>query len=170
MDNHHESAGHHRAGCYRPRARRPTPESDRLLVTPPGHQPTSPPKRPVEKPTKGPLATRAFVLSFRIPEIAVAIAAPLRPTRHASTATWIGTNPGSMKTMIRLSRSPPMPHRNRFGAFAADTNRPSRPLGGEALFCMYSAIRSNKHKLCGIGVTPVNRSEDDRSSDPCRFR
>jgi hypothetical protein len=31
MDNHHESAGHHRACCYCLRARRPTPESDRLL-------------------------------------------------------------------------------------------------------------------------------------------
>ena len=31
MDNRHESAGHHRACCYRLRARRSTHESDRLL-------------------------------------------------------------------------------------------------------------------------------------------
>jgi hypothetical protein len=36
MDNRHESAGHHRACCYRLRARRSTHESDRLLVCPAG--------------------------------------------------------------------------------------------------------------------------------------
>jgi hypothetical protein len=32
MDNHHQSAGHYRACCYRLRVQRPTPESDRLLA------------------------------------------------------------------------------------------------------------------------------------------